>query len=95
MTWNSKTLKIYPASPAALAQIESFDDKIGTKPQTVGKRRFPWNLMKIGECFVESYLDNTEKRLLQCCAFQKRYSGKQFAVIKHEDLKLFEVARIV
>ncbi len=94
MSFNSKTLKIYPASPKAQEQIESSEDKIGTKPQTVGKRRFPWNQMKIGECFIERFEDNTEKKLQGCCNFQKHFSGKVFVVIKHEDLKIFEVARV-
>lgn len=93
-SFHSQTLKIFPASPKALTYIESYNDPKGTKPPTVGKRRYPWNQMKIGECFIESFNLTTETKLRNCVKFQRAFSGKDFIVIKHETERIFEVARI-
>ncbi len=94
MGFYANTLKIWPASPQALSEIESYEDTKGTKMPTVGKRRYPWNQMKIGECFIEKFANTTYKKLNDCTNFQRSFSGKNFIVIKHEAFQVFEVARI-
>lgn len=95
---NAITLKIWDASPKAKAFIETYDDDKGTAEilsSKRGKRRYPWAAMKIGECFIESFENSTERKLNACCAFQRHSSGKRFMVIAHPEQKIYEVARIL
>ena len=86
-------LRIQECSKEAKAQIESYkDSKKVYKSKGRGIR--PWSEVKIGQCFIQRFETTTETDLLASAAQQKYLRGKTFIVIKHEDRKVFEVARI-
>ena len=85
---------IYDCSPQAKEKIKSFDDKIGLEPDAKLWAKYPWGRMAIGKCFCLPFEAGKDKSLRTSAAQQKTKTGKSFIVIKHNELKIFEVARV-
>ena len=76
--------------------IESYEDKKGTFTQKRGPNTFPWNQMKIGECFIIGFDKIPLPQLKNLVAVKPfRTDGKKFKIIIHDEHKIYEVVRIV
>lgn len=87
-------LETYDCSPEAKEKIKTTEDKVGLKPKGKSWAKYPWDSMAIGKCFVLPFEAGKDKSLRTLASQQKTKLGKEFIVIKHKELKIFEVARI-
>lgn len=88
--------EVIECSPLARARIETQTDAFGTEtPSPHHRTKYPFGLLKIGQCFTVSYDEGNEGSLRAGAAtYGKKAGGKKFTVIKHADRRLIEVARI-
>ena len=88
--------EVIECSPLARARIETQTDVFGTEPPSPHHRtKYPYALLKIGQCFTVSYDEANENSLRGGAAnYGKKSGGKKFTVIKHAERRLIEVARI-
>ena len=84
----------YECSPQAKEKVQTTEDKFGLEAKGKSWAKYPWDSMEIGKCFVVPFEAGKDKSLRTSAAQQKSKTGKSFVVIKHKDLKIFEVARV-
>lgn len=75
--------EIVPSSPKALA----------LKSQPKANTLYPFDALENGQSFTVK-LEGANLPSLQAIASRKSKNGKQFRVLRHEDLQVVEVARI-
>lgn len=88
--------QIVESSPAAKAKIRSYIDP-ENKPvfkNTNSLCKYPFDELVIGQSFCVNFDDVKESSLRVNTSMKNRNTGKKFTVIKHEEFKLFEIARI-
>lgn len=89
------TFEIKECSPIATKLIKSRDDNVGTSEPTHRNTVYPFQMLKIGECFTIPYDMKVNEIVLRNTASLKgKKQGKKFSVIKHDDYQCFEIARI-
>jgi hypothetical protein len=86
-------MEIFDCSPKAKAKIQSFVDKYEGLEQIPTKEKYPWTKLAIGQAFIVG-IDKAEANVRNLASVRGKELKKKFCVIKHEDLKIFEVARI-
>lgn len=85
---------IVESSPLAKARITSYEDLIGTFDNTHHRNKYPFDALKIGQSFTLPF-DGTKITSLRAMVYQKgETTRKKFAVLKHVEHSLYEVARI-
>jgi hypothetical protein len=58
--------------------------------------KYPWGEMKLGQSFSVPFAEIKEGNIRNQASVTTRHAGgKKFVVIKHNDLQLYEVARII
>lgn len=86
---------IYPASPDAMSKIKcEIVDKGDTFENTHHLIKYPFDQLRIGECFTVGMSDANEFSLRITANKTAKRTNKLFTVIKHKDLGLVEVARV-
>jgi hypothetical protein len=88
--------KVFECSPKAKEKIIA-SDKIDFDDVSLKKhhlKKYPVDLLKVGECFTVPWGEASEPSLRQTAAKQNKIGDKKFCVISHKDLKCFEFARI-
>lgn len=90
--------QIFECSPKAALRIRSREDRTGfttLEAYTPGPNtKYPWPLMQIGQCFtvsMDQVRDSTLRSL--ACTMSKKLK-KKFIFICHNELRLYEIARI-
>lgn len=87
--------EIFPASPEAMKKIKcEIVDKNDTFKNEHHRVVYPFDLLKIGECFTFKLGDYIESSVRLSAFNVGKKNGKKFTVIKHKDLGLVEVARV-
>jgi len=97
--------QIHNASPEALAKIPAFDiEKADMTPEPIEitKRTvYPFKRMKVGHCFIVGFesddrltLSNQSQRLRSKASHAGTKLQRKFAVLRHNDHKVFEIVRI-
>ena len=79
-------IHIVDSSPKAI-------EKAKAKALAPKKVKYPFNELEVGKSFTVPFDEGKYTSLRSLC-FQKRIDKKEFELIVHEDLKLWEVARI-
>jgi len=84
---------IFDASPKALKLIPvGTERKLDTHVNLRSKYKF--DQMQVGQCFVVSFTE-TEEGSLRVAAYRAgKKAGKKFAVLKHDEHSLYEIARV-
>lgn len=82
------------ASPKAKAKIKSAVDNVGTGLDEGKNSRWPFNALRIGECFTVPLNSGKEISLRISATNRGKKLGKKFCVIVHKDFLCIEVARI-
>lgn len=80
-------------SPQAREKIKSEVETDDSFPSLLWAK-YPFGQLKIGQCFAVPFEVGKEKSLRALATQQKAKTGKVFTVIKHTELKIFEVARV-
>lgn len=86
--------QIVECSDKAKAKIKSYDDTKGVETDVYHNTKYPLRSLKIGQSFAVLYEEVTEQALRSVVSSRGAMLGKKFTLIKHESLKLYEVARI-
>lgn len=87
--------EIFPASPEAMKKIKcEIVDKNDTFKNEHHRAKYPFDMLKIGECFTLKFGEYVEGSVRLSAFNSGKKNGKKFTVIKHKDLALIEVARI-
>jgi len=89
--------EIFDCSPEAAKRIESETDAFGVTERKGNHRtKYPFADLLLGKCFTVPIGEANEASLRnQASASGVRFGGKKFAVIKHVELGVVEVARIL
>lgn len=88
------TYEILDASPQAKAKIVSYDDVAGTATNEHHRTKYPFDELKIGQCFTIPNNEANESSLRITSSNRGKKTGKKFCVLKHRDFNCIEVARI-
>lgn len=88
------TIQIVEASPQAKARIASYEDKIGVNENVHHRTKYPFEQMKIGECFTIPFEEASDATLRVIATNKSKKLNKRFIVIKHKDFACIEVTRI-
>ena len=88
------TYQIFDASPQAKAKIKSENDAIGTSCNEHHRIKYPFDELKIGQCFTVPIAEANEASLRLTAFNRSKKTGKKFSVLKHRDFGCVEVARI-
>jgi hypothetical protein len=89
------SFEILPASPEAMRKIKcEIVDKGDTFKNEHHRARYPFDSLKIGECFTFKIGEFSESSVRLSAFNVGKKTAKKFTVIKHKDLDLIEVARI-
>lgn len=84
------SFQIMQSSPLANAEAEKLDGKLA---------KYPFDDLNVGQSFTAG-LDDVNWKSLRTCVYQRNSrevangTGRVFKFIKHDDLKVCEVARI-
>lgn len=91
------TYKFFDCSPKAQARIDRANEglPVAEKHLIDWRSKYPLECLNVGKCFLVPFVEANEPSLRNVVArANSRNVGKRFAVIKHEEYKVFEVARI-
>lgn len=88
------TFELHDASPQAKKKITSYVDTVGAHANDHHRIKYPFDELTIGKCFTVPFAEANETSLRLTASVRGKNSGKKFAVIKHNDLQIVEVARI-
>ncbi len=86
--------EIFDASPQAKAKIASYEDASGVSSNEHHHIKYPFDELKIGQCFTIPIADANETSLRLTASNRGKKTGKKFCVLKHKDFGCIEVARI-
>lgn len=86
--------EIFDASPQAKAKIVSYEDNAGTSANEHHRTKYPFDELKIGQCFTIPIDEASEQSLRITANNRAKKSGKKFTVLKHREFNCVEVARI-
>ena len=88
--------EIVESSPTAKAKIKSFIDPENKQvfKNTSALCKYPFDELVIGQSFCVNFDDVKESSLRVNTSVKNRNTGKKFVVIKHDEFKLFEIARV-
>jgi hypothetical protein len=79
--------KIVEWSPEAHDLSQSSGSRI------IGREKYPWNKIEIGQSFTVPFDDANADSLRTYCYYQSKRLNKTFRFLKHEQFKLYEIAR--
>lgn len=88
------TYAIYEASPKAKAKIEDYSDLIGTAATDHHRKKYPFDELKIGQCFTVAINECKEASLRVSATNHGKRTNKKFIVISHSEHGVIECARI-
>ena len=86
--------EVVESSPKAKELIKTTEDKIGVTVEVAAQTRHPFDRMHIAQSFAVPYDGSNENSLRSLASMKSKKTGKRFTVLKHDDLRVFEVARI-
>jgi len=87
-------MHILPSSERAKRKIVSYTDPIGPKFEIANQTMYPIDRLLIGFSLAVPFNEANEKSLRVLTSIKGRKTGKRFTVLKHDDVQLYEVARI-
>jgi hypothetical protein len=87
-------MQIDNCSPEMAKKIKSYDDAIGTFVNIHHRSQYPFDSLKIGQCFWMPLAEANEPSIRLSASNAGRKTGKKFSVMKHRDSGTIEVARI-
>lgn len=87
----------YPIQPCSPKARERIVTQVSDKPvetELTGKTQYPFNMMQIGECFIVRFDDKAVNAIRVRVSERNRKGDKRFTVLKHDEYKCLEIARI-
>ena len=89
----TETYKIVTCSEKAKAMIETTEGE-PVKYNAASYLLYPLDSMKIGDAFAVPFDHVREDSLRTVMSRKGKKKRKKFVVLKHDDMKVFEVARV-